>query len=236
MAILPAIRAAQSPRAWPTPIRRCSRFRSPSRRVPAIFPADVSNPSAVHVNVGVQRELAPGMVLSADIVYRRFLDVPQNGGSIDVNHFNSVRGPVIRACVAAEATDPARLVLTRSDQRLRRAVSFHLQGAAASRREAVLQWMADARLVCVFEERRHQCRQRVQPRQLAQNTGPVPSDFTHVVNVAGVTRLPWRVDLGLNFSYSSAPPFSAFIGGIDLNGDGTPPAAVRPATCCRARR
>ena len=42
------------------------------------------------------------------------------------------------------------------------------------------------------------------------------------MNVAGVTRLPGRVDLGLNFSYSSAPPFSAFIGGVDLNGDGTP--------------
>ena len=51
----------------------------------------------------------------------------------------------------------------------------------------------------------------------------MPSDFTHVLNVAGVARLPGRVDLGLNFSYSSAPPFSAFIGGVDLNGDGTPP-------------
>ena len=32
-----------------------------------------------------------------------------------------------------------------------------------------------------------------------ENTGPVSSDFTQVVNVAGVTRLPGRVDLGLNF-------------------------------------
>ena len=44
------------------------------------------------------------------------------------------------------------------------------------------------------------------------------------MNVAAVTRLPWRFDLGLNVSYSSAPPFTAFLGGIDLNGDGTPPA------------
>jgi hypothetical protein len=36
-----------------------------------------------------------------------------------------------------------------------------------------------------------------------------------------VVRLPWRFDLGLNFSYSSAPPFSAYVGGIDFNGDGT---------------
>ena len=34
-------------------------------------------------------------------------------------------------------------------------------------------------------------------------------------------QLPWRFDLGLNFSYSNAPPFSPIVGGIDFNGDGT---------------
>jgi hypothetical protein len=33
--------------------------------------------------------------------------------------------------------------------------------------------------------------------------------------------LPWDTFLGFNFSYASAPPFSAYIGGIDFNGDGT---------------
>ena len=54
-----------------------------------------------------------------------------------------------------------------------------------------------------------------------QNTGPLRNDFTHILNIAGTTKLPKRFELGLNFSYSSAPPFSAYIGGIDLNGDGT---------------
>ena len=43
----------------------------------------------------------------------------------------------------------------------------------------------------------------------------------HILNLAGMTRLPWRFELGVNFSYSSAPPFSAYVGGIDFNGDGT---------------
>ena len=34
-------------------------------------------------------------------------------------------------------------------------------------------------------------------------------------------RLPQGIDLGVNFSYTSAPPFSAFLGDTDLNGDGT---------------
>ena len=33
--------------------------------------------------------------------------------------------------------------------------------------------------------------------------------------------MPWRFEMGLNFSYSSAPPLSAYVGGIDFNGDGT---------------
>jgi hypothetical protein len=53
------------------------------------------------------------------------------------------------------------------------------------------------------------------------NRGPLSIDFMHIVNLAGVVRLPSRFLLGFNFSYSSKPPFSPFVGGIDFNGDGT---------------
>ena len=51
----------------------------------AAYPAlhrDQSNPDPFFQRVR-------NLVLSADVVYRHFVDVPQNGGSIDVNHFNS---------------------------------------------------------------------------------------------------------------------------------------------------
>ena len=54
-----------------------------------------------------------------------------------------------------------------------------------------------------------------------QNRGPLPNDYTNILNLAAVAQLPRRFELGLNFSYSSAPPFSAYVGGIDFNGDGT---------------
>ncbi len=53
------------------------------------------------------------------------------------------------------------------------------------------------------------------------NRGPLANDITNIVNAAGVVQLPWRFRLALNFSYASAPPFSAFVGGTDFNGDGT---------------
>jgi hypothetical protein len=58
-----------------------------------------------------------------------------------------------------------------------------------------------------------------------QTPGPLPTDYTQIANLAGVVRLPGRLELGLNFSYSSPPPFSPTVGsgstGIDFNGDGT---------------
>ena len=223
MAALPAIRAIHA-RSLADADRTVQQIEITKQASPAIFPTHVSNPSAVHLNAGVQRELAPGMVLSADIVYRRFLDVPQNGGAIDVNHFNSVRGPVIRPCVGAESTDADALCS-------RGAINVYVAPYRVTYKGLLLR--AEKRFSSGWQMRSSYAFSRNAGTNAGngfnldnwlQNTGPVPSDFTHVVNVAGVTRLPGRVDLGLNFSYSSAPPFSAFIGGIDLNGDGTPPA------------
>ena len=107
MAVLPAISAglANSLAAADPTVQQIQITKQAS---PAIFPVKVHNPSAVHVNVGVQRELFRNLVLSADVVYRHFVDVPQNGGSIDVNHFNSVRGPAIPVCTARRPTTLGR--------------------------------------------------------------------------------------------------------------------------------
>jgi hypothetical protein len=62
--------------------------------------------------------------------------------------------------------------------------------------------------------------------QWHQPNRPLSIDYTHIVNLAGVVELPRQFELGLNFSYASAPPFSPTVGsgttGIDFNGDGTP--------------
>jgi hypothetical protein len=54
-----------------------------------------------------------------------------------------------------------------------------------------------------------------------ENTGPLPTDITHALNIAGVIRFPRGIEASVNFAYSSAPPFSAYVGGSDFNGDGT---------------
>ncbi|MBA3271941.1 MAG: TonB-dependent receptor, partial [Acidobacteria bacterium] len=108
LALLPAIRAGLAKRLANTD-PTLQQIQITKQATPAIFPSEVPNPSAVHLNLGVQRELAQGLVVSADVVHRHFVNVPQAGGSIDVNHFNSVRGAAVPECAAAEADDPTAL-------------------------------------------------------------------------------------------------------------------------------
>ncbi len=218
MAVLPGISAglANSLAAADPTVQQIQITKQAS---PAIFPVKVHNPSAVHVNVGLQRELVRNLVVSADVVYRHFVDVPQNGGSIDVNHFNSVRGPAVPVCTGAQANDPRALcsrgpinvqmapyvftnrgLLLRGEKRFSRGFQF-LGSYAYSHNTATLpgngfnldNWL--------------------------ENRGP--SGLPHILNLAGALELPSQFELGLNFSFSSASPFSAFVGGIDFNGDGT---------------
>ena len=54
-----------------------------------------------------------------------------------------------------------------------------------------------------------------------ENYGPLPTDQRHVLNVSGFVGLPWRFQVAFSVSAYSRPPFSAYIAGMDFNGDGT---------------
>jgi hypothetical protein len=194
-----------------------------------LYPVNVPTWSSQHVNVGVQREIARDLVLNADFVYRHFIHGGLGGPSgIDLNHYNGVGGPVIPKCTLAQQTDPNALCSTGP---------LNVYEAASNQTYKGLLLRAEKRF-----SRRYQVLASyayssntgtagtsstvgLNLDNWLQNSGPLSTDFTHIVNLAGVVQLPGRFELGLNFSYSSAPPFSATVGtgptGIDFNGDGT---------------
>jgi len=53
------------------------------------------------------------------------------------------------------------------------------------------------------------------------NYGPRDRDVRHILTLSGLAQLPKRFQVGWFVTYNSKPPFSAFLGGVDLNGDGT---------------
>ena len=199
-----------------------------------LFPADVPSWSAQHINLGFQREIARRFVVGADLVFRHFIHGGMGMGGLDLNHFSSVRGPVIAACKsAAERNDPRALCSTGPIQVWQSTSNQTYKG---------LLLRADKR----FSHRFQMLGSYAWSSNIGspgtgvgnpttgaftgpgldldnwhQTSRPLVTDFTHIANVAGVFELPRRFDLSFNFSYSSPPPFSPTVGGIDFNGDGT---------------
>jgi len=198
-----------------------------------LFPADVPNWSAQHFNLGFQREIARDFVLSTDLVFRHFIHGGMGAGGVDLNHFNSVRGPVIPKCTAAQQNDPRaqcstgpinvwestsnqtyKGLLVRADKRFSHGFQVLGSYAWSSNVGTPGTGVTNPAAGTTTSPGLNLDNWHEKPR-------PLLTDYTHIVNLAGVVRLPWRFDLGLNFSHSSAPPFSPIVGGIDFNGDGT---------------
>jgi len=183
--------------------------------------ADFPSVSATHFSLGVQREFARDLVISGDFVLRKFRHVGTSPGVFDVNHFSSAVGPVLPLCTDAQRIDPtapcslgpifvnsgigsARYegLLLRVDKRFSRNFQFLVSYAYSSN--------VGNNFSNGFNE-----------ENPLGNQGPLDRDFRHILNLSGVSLFPKRFQLGLVMTYVSKPPFSAFLGGLDLNGDGT---------------
>lgn len=188
-------------------------------------PADFPSWTAVHVNVGFQRQIARDFVVSADFAYRHFDHLGL--GQPDLNHFNSARGPVIPRCLnEAQRNDPQALCSTG-------AINVQVNAGRATYKGLLVR--ADKRFSNGFQflgswayssntginATSNNTANGFNLDDWLSNRGPLANDITHIVNLAGVVELPRRFRLGFNFSYASTPPFTAFVGGNDFNGDGT---------------
>ena len=188
-------------------------------------------PYADHVSLGVQRQLAGGFVLSADAVWRRFARTFING--IDYNRWNSSAGPVIPRCVGPQRTDVTarcsngsmffdttsgraryRGLLVRVEKRLARGFqflgSYALGSYAGTNGTGTGTVEPTGGRVFGFNS-----------DDWLENNGPLPTDQRHVLNASGLVELPWRFQLAFSVSAYSRPPFSAYVAGMDFNGDGT---------------
>ena len=187
----------------------------------SVIASDLPSPSAVHVSLGIQREVVRDLVVSADFVVRQFTHIGAPPGFIDANHFSSVHGPVLPVCSDAQQRDPSALcslgpisftsgiggatyrgLLVRADKRWSRGWQFLASYAYSSN--------VGDNFSNGFDNDKP-----------PQNYGPLDRDVRHILNLSGLAQLPERFQLGFFVTYNSKPPFSTFLGGLDLNGDGT---------------
>jgi hypothetical protein len=190
-----------------------------------------TTPSAIHLTLGAQHELADQFVVSADVVWKRFRHTFING--IDYNRYNSATGGVIRPCDPDERTDLSAIcsngpimfdttsgraryagLLVRAEKRVpgraQLLASYALGSYVGSNGTGTgTAEMSSGRATGFRND------------DWLANDGPMPTDLRHVVNVSGYVELPWRLQVAFNVSAHSRPPFTAWLEGVDLDGDGT---------------
>ncbi len=182
-----------------------------------ILPESVPNTYSIHANLGLQRELARDLVLSADFAWRHFV---RTNSTFDANRFfRRPLGPVIPACIGGQRNDPKALcsvgsinvghkfgrakykgLLVRADKRLSK--GWQVLGSYAYSSNIGIVELTN--LDDFFE-----------------NYGPLDRDVTHILNVSGIVRLPKAFQLGFGVTYNSRTALSPRLNNLDLNGDGT---------------
>ncbi len=221
MAILPAARADKA-RSLSAGDPNLQAIQITKQFSGGLVPADFPRASTLHAGVGVQRQFARDFVLSADFVYRHFVHMFREGAlALDLNHYDSSRGPVIPKCISAQKDDPRILCSNGAIQVLDASGLSTYKGLLL---RAEKRYSSGFQALASYTYSRNTAtgsRNGFDLDTWLANRGPSDFDVTQIFNLAGVARLPWRLEMGLNFSYSSATPFSAYVGGIDFNGDGT---------------
>ncbi len=196
------------------------------RRVQILSDPFYETPYALHVNLGVQRELTRKLSFTVDFVWRRFLHTYIS--DIDYNHFNSSGGPIIPGCSPTQKNDLTatcsngpitfdnttgiaqdKALLLRLDKRFSHKTEFLVSYAFGSFKGSNGASGPGATATGFNNY------------NWFENYRPLPTDLRHVLNVSGFMDLPHRFQLSFSISAYSAPPFSAYVNGVDFNGDGT---------------
>jgi hypothetical protein len=192
-----------------------------------------TTPYALHASLGLQREVAAGLVVSADLAWKRFVHTFING--IDYNRWDSVAGPVIPKCTEAQLEDVRALCSNGNmyfDTTIGRARYLGLLVRVEKRFSRRTQLLGSYALASFRGTNGTGTGTSEAPGPGArtfgfnndnwfENYGPLPTDHRHILNLSGSVELPWRLQLAANISAHSAAPFAPYIAGVDVNGDGT---------------
>lgn len=231
LSALPAIRAnllaSIAPNNRDFSIRNIDRTKQGSN----LYDPGYKTPSAIHVNIGAQRALGAGFVAAADLVWKSYSHTFING--IDYNRWGSATGPVIPACTPALQSDVTALCSNGNlyfDTTIGRAQYRGLLVRIEKRFSGTAQFLASYALSSYAGTNGTGTGTTEAPGGRVfgfnnddwfANYGPLPTDRRHVLNVSGIVVLPWSFQLATNIAAYSAPPFTAYIDGMDFNGDGT---------------
>jgi hypothetical protein len=221
--ILPSIRAAAIAQLHVNPantdlsLRNIDVFKTGSD----LFVKDFVPAQAQHLSLGMQHQVTSDFAVTADFAFRHYIHEKLRG--VDLNHYNSINGPVIPACPAALATVPGvecsngpiqatisggngtyKALLVRADKRFSHRHSIGISYALQSDQNIYGLNLLDTPITNL--------------NNWTQNVGP--SSPRHVLNISGMVELPGKVQISFISSFNSRQPFQPIITGADFYGTG----------------
>ena len=211
-----ALQAALAPRGDDLSVRNIQIGKTATDLYPIEYPVQ----HALHMSLGIQRELPGNMVLGAELVRRRFDDTLL--GSLDWNRFNrfvnGVQSPVIPACVtAADRANPNAQCSTGP-------ITFWTPGGKETYNALLMKldkrfsnrWLFGASYALT---------QRTAIDGISNldnyfaNEGPAGPQ--HLLNLSALVDLPGNIQIGIISAMSTRSPVMPTIANLDLDGDGT---------------
>lgn len=211
-----ALQAALAPRGDDLSVRNIQIGKTATDLYPHEFPVQ----HALHMSLGVQRELAGNMVFGAELVRRRFDDTLL--GSLDWNRFNrfvnGVQTPVIPRCLtAADVANP-------NAQCSNGGITFWTPGGHETYNALLLKldkrfsnrWLFGASYALT---KRTTIDGISNLDDYFANEGPAGSQ--HLLNLSALVDLPGNIQIGIISAMASRSPVMPTIANLDLDGDGT---------------
>ena len=180
-----------------------------------LIPQNFHLPYSEHASVGIQREVRPDLVVSADFVFRQYLHQLIN--DTDLNHFYSAGGPVIPKCLAGQA-------LNVNAECSSGVIEGNISGGR-SHYKGVLMKLDKRFSHHTVGTLAYSYSSQVGYNGLVDNSNWFaswgPQGGHQTLSGSLVVALPWGIQLSGITSFQSAAPFEPNLAGVDLNGNGS---------------
>ena len=167
------------------------------------------------MSLGVQREILPNLLVTADFVYRH--GFKEEIGDVDYNRFNRVAGPIIPKCTStAQANDPTANCSTGP-------IEFRAPVGRSDYKALLVK--VEKRMAKRYQFTASYSMTRMYGMNGVSNLDNWfeswgPQGGRHGLNVSGIVDLPWKTQFSFINSMGTRGAYRPQVSGVDLNGDG----------------